>query len=147
MELSLNKSELAAPNMYSYLFDAVAKDINNSNVNIELYKDSNSQLWFELGGAGRLFNAAELTNALNALGNDIKVRIEWPVLKLSIMNSDGSNEQVAINGGGSPPVFSFDNASKMYVGSRENGAVSTEMTTLGDPLQFNGKIKSIKIIQ
>ena len=147
LEIGLNKLDLVnAP--YSYLFEAV----DDSLQHVAVYKSSLGELWFQIGGvSGRYFSASELTNTLGALGNNdnIKVRIEWPTLKLSLMNEDGSNKQVAVNGNVTSPLLSFAGSNAMmYTGSKESGdQVWSAQDNAFVNAQYPGHIKSIRITQ
>jgi hypothetical protein len=141
MEIHINKSELSSAG-FGYLFEAEDSD----GKKVEVYKDSNSQLWLKVGGSsGKFFTTSELTSALSNLSDSIVVKIEWPTLKLSLMNEDGAGEVVASRGGGTPPAFNFGSETKMYIGSKIGGATKGEEPNPNLNAQYQGYIKMIRI--
>jgi prepilin-type N-terminal cleavage/methylation domain-containing protein len=141
IEIGLRKTELLSAG-YAYLLDIV----DDGGRHVEIYKTELGKLYLKIGtGAGNYFPSLNLTS----LNENIILKASLADKGLSIRNADGIGAPVvAFNAAGTPPTLSFANPSSLfYVGSKAGGAVSTGTTTLGQPLQYTGYIRFVKLFQ
>jgi len=141
IEIEVKKSELLSAGK-SYFLDIV----DDGGKHIELYKDSGNWIWLYIDDVPSVFT--DPTASLKDIPNKslIKIVFEWenggstPLFKINNISADEVNPGNKII-----PNLSFTN-SKFYIGSKEGGAVSNTTGSIGQPLQYPGHIKSIKIM-